>query len=82
MFAINQGQEKALEILELLNEILVMLQLPLQELCSHVVGRISEFPSAGLVSSLIAYFTALFYSLLFFSIPILTYFDSVNIINH
>ena len=53
LFYIPIGQDKAMEILELLNEILLLLQLPLQELCSHVVGRISEYPSAGLVSILL-----------------------------
>lgn len=51
-FAQKADQEVAAEFLNLMNEILLMMKLDLDELVVHLIKRISEFPSAAVVSTL------------------------------
>lgn len=46
-FSTRVGQEKALDHLTILNEVSIMLQLPVDELSSYLLSRFAEFPSSA-----------------------------------
>jgi histidinol dehydrogenase len=46
-FSTRVGQEKAQDYLAILNEVLLMLQLPIERLGPHALSRISEYPSSA-----------------------------------
>jgi hypothetical protein len=48
-FSTRVGQEKAQDYLAIMNEVLLMLQLPLDRLGTHALSRISEYPSSAQV---------------------------------
>ena len=50
-FSQRVGQEKAEEYLSIMNEVSLVLQMPIDRLGAHVLSRISEFPSSGQVRS-------------------------------
>lgn len=53
-FSTRVGQEKAQDYLAVLNEVQLMLQLPLDKLTTHALSRISEYPSSAEVRNIIA----------------------------